>query len=74
MGPAMLNAFADELEKVAKKDIVSLLSSKALKAGVDPKKLPSIKQVGNVAASGERGRAAEIAQNVRGFLRNKKAA
>ena len=75
MDISVLRSFGIELKKHAgRKDVVALLSQKAVKAGLDPGALPSIRQVGNVAASGDRGRAAEIAQNVRSFLRSPRAA
>lgn len=65
-------SFADEFEKIAKggRDVGQLLSSLAERSGVKPSNLPSIKQVQNAAASGNRGRAAEIAKNVRSYLKS----
>ncbi len=68
MHSATYAAFFDELSKEAK-GIVELLSSKAMRKGLDPTKLPAIKQVGNIAASGNRSRAAEVAKNVSSFLK-----
>lgn len=74
MDDVMFNAFQDELTKIAKgRDIGQLLSGLAARKGLDPAKVPAIKQVGNIAASGNRGRAAEVAGNVRSFLKSKAA-
>lgn len=59
-----------DLEKEAKAQrAVELLSNLARKKGIDPKFIGAIKQVETVAGSGQRSRAAEIAQNVRGYLK-----
>lgn len=59
----------DEFSKLALgRSAAELLASKALRKGLDPTKLPAIQQVSNIAKS-DRGRAAAVAQNVRGFLR-----
>lgn len=66
-------SFRDELAKIAAaggKNIGQLLSSLAERSGVRPSMLPSITQVKNISARGDRGRAAEIAQNVRGYLKS----
>lgn len=66
----MRRAFEDELQKIAAgRDVGQLLSSLAQRKGLDPTKIPAIKQVGNVAGH-NRGRAAEIAGNVRSFLKS----
>ncbi len=70
MDDHMFSAFQDELTKIAAgRDVGSLLSSLATRKGFDAAKIPSIKQVGNIAASGNRSRAAEVAGNVRSFLK-----
>ena len=70
MDDVVLGAFQDELTKIAAgRDISQLLSGLAARKGIDPSKVPAIKQVGNIAASGNRGRAAEVAGNVRSFLK-----
>ena len=67
----MFRAFQDELTKIASgRNVGELLSSLATRRGFDPSKIPSIKQVGNIAASGNRSRAAEVAGNVRNFLKS----
>ncbi len=72
MDNVVFNAFQDELTKIAKgRDISQLLSGLAARKGLDPQKVPAIKQVGNIAAAGNRGRAAEVAGNVRSFLKSK---
>jgi hypothetical protein len=68
MNHAMFHAFVDELEKFARRGVVELLASKATRKGLDPTKLPAISQVGNILHAGSRGRAAEVAKNVSGFL------
>ncbi len=71
MDDVMFNAFQDELTKIsAGRDIGQLLSGLAARKGLDPTKVPAIKQVGNIAASGNRSRAAEVAGNVRNFLKS----
>lgn len=71
MDDVMFNAFQDELTKIAAgRDIGQLLSGLAARKGFDPSKIPSIKQVGNIAAGGNRSRAAEVAGNVRSFLKS----
>jgi hypothetical protein len=72
MHSVTVNAFVDELTKISKRSITELLSSSASRAGLDPTKIPSIRQVGNVANNGNRSRAAEIAKNVRGYISAKK--
>lgn len=70
MDSPMFRAFQDELSKIAAgRDVGQLLSSLATRRGLDPSKVPAIKQVGNIAAAGNRGRAAEVAGNVRNFLK-----
>lgn len=70
MDDVVLGAFQDELTKIAAgRDISQLLSGLAARKGFDPSKVPAIKQVGNIVASGNRGRAAEVAGNVRSFLK-----
>lgn len=67
----MFRAFEDELSKIAAgRNVGQLLSSLATRKGLDPTKIPSIKQVGNIAAGGNRSRAAEVAGNVRSFLKS----
>lgn len=62
--------FLDEFRKLsARKDVTQLLSNLAAKRGVNPTKLPSIKQVGAQLEQGNRGRASEIASNVRSYLK-----
>lgn len=70
-----ISAFVDELQKISNrgKGVAELLASKATRAGLDPTKIPSIRQVGNIAGQGNRGRAAEIAKNVRGYIAGKRA-
>ncbi len=71
MLPEELRACSMELEKIARRGIVELLSSKAMKQGISPKQIPAIKQVGSIASSGDRQRAAQVAGNVRRFLGTK---
>jgi hypothetical protein len=52
-------------------NVVSLLTMKAARAGLDPDKLPAIQQVSNIIATGNRGRAAQVAKNVRNYVRTK---
>lgn len=62
-------SFKDELSKLAAgRDVGQLLSGLATRAGMRPSMIPSIKQVQNVATK-DRGRAAEIAQNIRRSLK-----
>lgn len=68
MSPEELSAFRMEFEKIAKKGVVDLLKSKAVRKGVDPQHLGAINQVGYIAQQGDRGRAAEIAGKVRSYL------
>lgn len=71
MDEATISAFHDELAKIAAgRDISQLLSGLAARKGIDPTKVPAIKQVGNIASAGNRGRAAEVAGNVRSFLKS----
>lgn len=66
----MFRAFQEELTKIsAGRDISSLLTSLAARKGINPAQVPGIKQVGNIAAAGNRGRAAEVAGSVRSFLK-----
>lgn len=70
MDDVMFRAFQDELSKIAAgRDIGQLLTSLATRRGVNPAQVPGIKQVGNIAAAGNRGRAAEVAGSVRNFLK-----
>lgn len=70
MDDVLFNAFQDELTKIAAgRDIGQLLTSLAARKGVNPAQVPGIKQVGNIAAAGNRGRAAEVAGSVRSFLK-----
>lgn len=63
-------ACVEEFQKIASgRDISQLLSGLAVRKGVNPASVPGIKQVGNIAAGGNRGRAAEVANSVRGFLK-----
>lgn len=63
-------SFVDEMRKIAAgKDVGQLLSGLAQRTGVRPSMIPSIKQVQNVAKS-DRGRAAEIASNIRSSLKS----
>lgn len=68
----MLYAFVQEFNDIQKsaglRGIGELLTSKAVRKGIDPSKLPALQQVTNMAASGNRGRAAEVGRNVSGFL------
>jgi hypothetical protein len=71
MDDVMFGAFHDELTKIAAgRDIGQLLGSLASRKGLDPSKVPAIKQVGNIASAGNRSRAAEVAGNVRNFLKS----
>jgi hypothetical protein len=64
-------SFKDEMGKLAAgKDIGQLLSGLATRTGARPSMIPSIQQAKNVALK-DRGRAAEIAQNVRSALKTK---
>jgi len=70
----MYQSFIDELGKIASsgKNIGQLLSSLAERQGFRPSMFPSIKQVEHVATK-NRGRAAEIASNVRTTLKARNA-
>jgi hypothetical protein len=58
-----------ELRKIASgKDVGQLLSDLARRSGQRPSMIPSIRQVSNVAQR-DRGRAAEIASNIRTALK-----
>lgn len=71
MDEPMFRAFQEELQKIAAgRDIGQLLTSLAARKGVNPSQVPGIKQVGNIAAAGNRGRAAEVAGSVRNFLKS----
>lgn len=71
MNIATIRGLSDELRKLSsKRDIVQLLSSSATRRGLAPTKLPSLVQIENIAQT-DRSRAAQIANNVRGFLHNK---
>lgn len=60
-----------ELRKLATgRDVGQLLSSLAVRTGQRPSLIPSIRQVSNVAQR-DRGRAAEIASNIRSALKTK---
>lgn len=63
-------AFMAEFEKVGKRTAMQLLSSLAARKGLDPGKIGAIKQVGTIAEAGNRPRAAEIAQNLRSYLKS----
>jgi hypothetical protein len=68
----MYPGFIDELQKIsAGKGVSTLLSNLAERQGFRPSMFPSIKQVGNVANK-DRGRAAEIASNIRSHLKSAK--
>jgi hypothetical protein len=68
----MLDAFVREFNDIQKsaglRGIGDLLTSKAVRKGLDPSKIPGIQQVTNIAVSGNRGRAAEVGKNISGFL------
>ncbi len=66
MDMQVLKAFEKAMVKQAR-SAAELLAAKAVRKGVDPTHIPAIKQVAS-AASDARPRAAQIAQNVRGFL------
>lgn len=68
MDARVFHSFRLELDKLAKAGVVELLANKAMRKGLDPSKIPAINQVGNILSSGNRGRAAEVANNIRGFL------
>jgi hypothetical protein len=72
--PRVFETFATELGKTASagKGIAELLSAKATKSGMRPSMIPAIRQAAN-AATQDRGRAAEIAKNVRSFLKSQAA-
>ena len=64
-------AFADEVQKIAgESNVGQLLSNLAKRQGLRPSLVPGIKQVQNIAESGNRQRAAQVASNVRSFLKN----
>jgi hypothetical protein len=66
-----LHSFARELTKTAAgRDIGQLLAGLATRQGVRPSLVPSIKQVQHIATK-DRGRAAEVARNVRSALKSK---
>ena len=67
----VLHSFGAQVSKLAaKKDIGQLLASLATRQGTKPSLIPSIAQVKNVAAR-DRGRAAEIATNIRSSLKSR---
>lgn len=66
------DGFVGELRKIAGKGIGELLGQKAMRAGMDPSKIPAIQQATNLAEQGNRGRAAQIARNVSGFLKQQR--
>lgn len=74
LSPRVFESFAQEIEKRASagKGVAELLSTKAVKSGLRPSMIPAIRQAAS-AASSDRGRAAEIARNVRNFLKSKAA-
>lgn len=68
--PSVYPSFAQEIVKTsAGRDIGKLLSSLAERQGLRPSMFPSIKQVQNVATR-DRGRASEIAKNIRSTLKS----
>jgi len=70
MDSITFRAFLDELAEIklaAAKGIAELLANKALRKGITPGSIPAIERVGNIALH-NRGRAAEVAGNVRSFL------
>lgn len=69
----LYSAFRDEFEKVGK-EVGQLLASLAKRKGLNPANIPGIKQVGNIASAGDRGRAAEVAGSVRNFIKAPTAA
>lgn len=72
METAIIEGFMSELKKISsRQDAAKLLTSKAMRAGLDPDKLPAIQQVSNILESGNRGRAAQVAKNVRNYVRAK---
>lgn len=74
--PRLKGLYVDEdeaaLEKGAKA-ASELLANLAKKKGLDPKNIGAIKQVEHIAGAGHRGRAAEIAKSVRGYLKTAEA-
>jgi hypothetical protein len=68
--PSVYPGFIDELQKIGTgKGVGELLSHLAERQGFRPSMFPSIKQVQNVA-SRDRGRAAEIATNIKSHLKS----
>lgn len=65
----VFSSCCDELTKISK-DVGQLLTNLATRKGLNPANIPGIKQVGNVAAAGNRGRAAEIAGSVKNFIKS----
>ena len=75
MDAHLLQAFADELAKIAEhKNVVDMLARKASKVLEPGAKLPAISQVKNLMQQGNRSRAAEIASNAHSFLTKRVAA
>lgn len=72
MDHACLSSFLDELHKLAApRGVGELLSNLAQRSGIRPSLIPSIQQVKHVAAKPDgRQRAAEIALNVRNYLKS----
>ena len=68
-----MNSFSKTLQKLAGRGAADLLVSMANRKGVNTKGLGAIKQVAHIAKGGDRDRAAEIARNVRGYLKKKAA-
>lgn len=64
------DSLRDELSKLAKAEVGQLLASLASRKGLNPANIPGIKQVGNIAAAGNRSRAAEVAGSVRNFIKS----
>lgn len=67
------HAFTDELGKEASNSMYDALLRTALSKGLRPSTLPALKQVKNVAGRDPK-RAAEIADNVRSYLKTYKKA
>lgn len=71
MKHGMMKACSAEFDRMLEKSARSaadLLSSLAARKGFDPKRIPAINQVQRIAGEA-RPRAAEIASNVRSFLK-----
>lgn len=65
-------SFHEELAKISRADIGQRLARLAERRGLNPSAIPGIKQVSNVA-SFDRSRAAQIAGNVKNYIKSPEA-